>query len=179
MNAPTPSAPPARTVAESIARVRRHFEARPEMARGDDPPATATLGAGLALEIAGPQGQRARSDMPAAIGGNDAAPAPGWYLRAGMAACTATVVAMYAAEQGIVLESLEVTVSSHSDKRGLLGMADVSPASRGLHTMIRLAAAGVPEAVLRELAERAQRHSPVAATIAAGESGTLGIEIAG
>jgi uncharacterized OsmC-like protein len=179
MNAPTATAAPSRTVAESIARVRGHFEAKPDIAKGEDPPATATLGDRLAVEITGPEGQRARSDMPASIGGKEAAPTPGWYLRAGMAACTATVVAMYAAEQGIVLESLEVTVSSHSDKRGLLGMADVSPASRGLHTMIRLAASGVPEAVLRELAERAHRHSPVAATIAAGESGTLGIEIAG
>jgi hypothetical protein len=35
MNAPTATAAPSRTVAESIARVRRHFEAKPEIAKGE------------------------------------------------------------------------------------------------------------------------------------------------
>jgi DNA-binding SARP family transcriptional activator len=39
--------------------------------------------------------------------------------------------------------------------------------------------AGVPEPVLRELADRAQRHSPVGATLAAGDAGSVEIEIAG
>jgi uncharacterized OsmC-like protein len=164
-------------IAAAMTKMRRVFASKPEVAKSADSTATATLAAGLACEILGPPGYGARTDMPAAAGGGESAPTPGWYLRAAMAACTATLTKMYAAEQGVVLDRVEVTVTSASDKRGMLGMGDVTAAIGDLRMKIRLAAAGVPETVLRELAERAQRNSPVGATLAAGDAGSVEIEI--
>jgi uncharacterized OsmC-like protein len=83
-------------------------------------------------------------------------------LRAAHAACDATLIAMRAAEEGIELSRLEVTVDSESDDRGLLGMDDSTPAGP-LSTRVRItvAAAGVPEEKLRELVSWAREHSPV------------------
>jgi uncharacterized OsmC-like protein len=164
-------------IAVAMTKMRRVFASKPEVAKGVDTHATATLDAGLACRIEGPSGYAARTDMPAAAGGGESAPPPGWYLRAAMAACTATLTKMYAAEQGVVLDRVEVTVTSRTDKRGMLGMGDVTAAIGELQMTIRIAGAGVPEPVLRELAERAQRNSPVSATLAAGDAGAVAIEI--
>jgi len=172
--------PPIETerIARAVARMRGVFASRPDAALGDDAPAIATMGAGLECEVAGPHGQRARTDMPTAAGGTETAPTPGWYLRAAMASSTATLIRLYAAEEGIVLDRIEVGVFSRSDTRGLLGMDGVSAASH-LRMEVRLAAAGVPHGVLVALAGRAQQHAPVVATIGAGHTGTVEIEIVG
>lgn len=169
-----------RDVAAALGRLRRAFALRPQAAVGEDAWATATVGQGVECRIAGPQGQHVRTDMPATAGGAEAAPTPGWYLRAAMAACTATVVKMCAVEEGIALALPEVTVRSRSDKRGLLGMDDVSVALDGLCTEIRLAAHGVPREVLEGIAQRAQRQAPVASTLAAARgAGGLTVEVVG
>jgi uncharacterized OsmC-like protein len=165
-------------IARAVVRMRGVFASRPETALAEDAPAIATTGPGLGCEVAGPQGQHARTDMPAAIGGGETAPTPEWFLRAAVAASTATLIRLYAAEEGIVLDRVEVGVFSRSDPRGLLGVSDVGAACR-LRTEIRLAAAGVPVGTLVALARRAQQHSPVAATIGAGDTGTVEIEIVG
>ncbi len=56
------------------------------------------------------------------------APSPGWLLRAAEASCVATLITMRAAMLGIDLDTLEVTVDSVSDDRGLLGVDDTVPA---------------------------------------------------
>jgi uncharacterized OsmC-like protein len=69
---------------------------------------------------------------------------------------------MRAAEEGIELSRLEVTVDSESDDRGLLGMDDAIPAGP-LRTRVRIIveAKGVPESKLSEMVEWARHHSPV------------------
>lgn len=52
-------------------------------------PATARLVKGLQLEVTGPSGENALTDMPAAMGGGSSAPTPAWLLRAAIAPCTA------------------------------------------------------------------------------------------
>ena len=165
-------------IARAVARLRGVLASRPETALGDDEPAIATMGADLGCEVAGPQGQHARTDMASALGGNETAPTPGWYLRAAIASCTATLIRLYAAEEGVVLDRVEVGVFSRSDARGLLGVEGVGAGCR-LRTEIRIAAAGVPAGTLIGLARRAHQHSPVGATIAAGDTGTVEIEIVG
>ena len=59
--------------------------------------------------------------MPVGVGGEASAPTPGWYVRTGVASCTATVIALRAAELGLQLDRVEVEVRSRSDKRGMLG----------------------------------------------------------
>lgn len=165
-------------IARAVTRLRGILSSRPEAALGDDVPAIATVLGGLACEVSGPHGERARTDMPTTVGGGQSAPTPGWYLRAAMASCTATLIRLYAAEEGIVLDRVEVGVFGRSDARGMLGMEGVSGACRP-RMEIRIAAAGVPHGTLVGLARRAQQHSPVGATIGAGDTGTVEIEIVG
>ena len=77
-------------------------------------------------------------DMPPSVGGGGKAPSPGWFLRASHASCIATLIAMRAAEEGVVMTQLEVVVDSQSDDRGILGAADDVPAGP-LSTSFRVA----------------------------------------
>lgn len=163
-------------IADALARMRRIFEARPESAVSDDMAATASLQSGACFQISTDSGYRVTSDMPTPAGGDGSAPTPGWYFRAGLAACTATALQLYAAERGVVLDALEVRVSSRSDSRGLLQMGDAT-AAMGLRVEVRVAAAGVADEVLVALARDAHSHSPTNATILAGRLGELDVEI--
>ena len=87
---------------------------------------------------------------------------PAWFLRAGMASCAATVIAMRAAKLGIALTALEVTVESDSDLRGILGLDEkVSAGLNPMRTKVRISGDAEPPA-LRALVEWADAHSPVA-----------------
>jgi uncharacterized OsmC-like protein len=149
-------------IGEAIGRAREYLRQRPDQAAYADSPATATVEAGLRCRLTGPHGVPLVSDMPAAVGGGGSAPSPGWLMRAAHAACDATLIAMRAAEEDIVLSRLEVTVDSDSDDRGLLGMDDATPAGP-IRTRVRIviAAPGVSEAKLHELVAWAREHSPV------------------
>lgn len=150
------------TITEAIARARDYLRQQPDQARSTDSAAMATVEEGLRCRVVGPQGATLISDMSPGVGGGGSAPSPGWLLRAAHAACDATLIAMRAAEEGIELSRLEVTVDSESDDRGLLGMDDAIPAGP-LRTRVRIIveAKGVPEAKLREMVEWARHHSPV------------------
>ena len=91
-------------------------------------------------------------------------------MRAGLAACIATMIATRAAQLGITLDLLEVTILSEVDYRGVLGLDDsVIPAMTNLRPEIKISAAGVPQAVLSEIVRWGEEHSPVARTIKAGQ----------
>lgn len=110
----------------------------------------------------GPNGAVLVSDMPKGIGGGGTAPTPGWFLRAALANCDATVIAMRAAQLGVVLTRLEVTVDSESDNRGLLGVGDVAPAGPlSMRVHVRVAADNAPPELLRQIVDWAESHSPV------------------
>jgi uncharacterized OsmC-like protein len=112
------------------------------------------------------------------MGGAASAPNPGWVLRAALASCTATAIAMRAARLGIDLTALEVTVESHSDNRGLLGLGDDVPAGlASLTTRVKIGAGDVPADRLRELAEWGDGHSPVACTARTAPGFALEIEV--
>jgi len=149
-------------IRQCLASVGEHFAAHPEDALSRDKPAIATLEAGLRCRATGPSGATLVSDMPAGVGGGASAPTPGWFLRAALANCDATVIAMRAAQLGIALSRLEVAVGSESDNRGLLGTLDSAPAGPlNVDVTVRIAAAGVTEDALRELVHWALEHSPV------------------
>ena len=134
----------------------------PEDARYTDRPATAVVN-GLRAQVTGEHGESLVSDMPKGVGGEGSAPTPGWLLRAAMASCDATVIAMRAAQEGIELTTLEVTVTGESDDRGLLGMDDSVPAgplTARIH--VTIAAEGVSPEKLQEIVDWADAHSPVA-----------------
>jgi uncharacterized OsmC-like protein len=149
-----------------------------DKARAKATPATARLVDGLRSEVTGPKGERMLTDMPPAMGGEGSSPNPGWYLRAAMASCTTSVIAMHAAKRGIQLDSLEVTVESEGDNRGILGMDDkVSAGYSELRMKVSIASSSATEAELRELAEFAEAHSPVGCTIERSPPRSLAVDV--
>jgi uncharacterized OsmC-like protein len=117
--------------------------------------------------------------MPKAIGGQASAPSPGWLLRAALANCDVTLIAMRAAQLGVTLTTLEVTVDSESDDRGLLGMDDsISAGPLTMRTRVRIGAGGVTPDQLREIVEWAEAHSPVGDALRRAVSAQTEIEIA-
>lgn len=160
---------PDSSVQERLASISTLFRERPEKARAKNPPASARLEEGLKCHVAGPHGESIRTDMPAALGGGATAPNPGWFLRAALASCNATVIAMRAAQRGVALSVLEVTVSSESDTRGMLGLDErVSAAMQALRVHVRIGAPGVGPGELRQIVAWAAAHSPVGRTDMAG-----------
>lgn len=100
--------------------------------------------------------------MPEAVGGAESGPSPVWVSRAALASCDATVLAMRAAQEGIELGSLEVTVESESDDRAFLGVTEsVPPGPLSVRVRYRHAADGVPPERLNDLVEWTEEHSPV------------------
>lgn len=150
---------------EALEQARRTFLETPSAARKRNAGATAVWRDGLACEITGPSGERAVTDMPAPLGGKGTGPNPGWLLRASMASCTATAIAMRAALLGIELRTLEVNVESESDARGLAGIDGISMALADIRMTIRLGADNVPGTELHELAMWAAAQSPVSCTL--------------
>lgn len=149
-------------IRQSLDQVGAYLREHPQEALSRDAPAMAVLESGLRCRAHGPGGATLVSDMPAAIGGEGSAPTPGWLLRAALANCDATVIAMRAAQLGIVLGKLEVSVSSDSDDRGLLGVAEPVPAGPlNVRVTVRLSAPGASVDALRELVDWAEKHSPV------------------
>jgi uncharacterized OsmC-like protein len=100
--------------------------------------------------------------MAESVGGSATAPTPGWLLRAALAACDATLVAMEAARDGIELTDLEVSVEGESDFRGILGVdPSVHAGPLSLQVGVRLAATDATDDQLREIVKRAESRSPV------------------
>jgi uncharacterized OsmC-like protein len=154
------------SIRSAIEVAANYLAEHPEAALATDSPATAVREDGLRFRVEGPRGE-VTTDMAKSVGGDAAAPSPGWLLRAAHAACDASIVAMEAARAGIELTVLEVTVESESDFRGLLGVDDsVHAGPLAVRVRIRLAADNASEEQLREIAERAEARSPVGDAVA-------------
>ncbi len=165
-------------IRDSIQAVVAYLGEQPDEARYVDKPATAVIEEGLRSKATGPDNATLVSDMPVAIGGGGAAPSPGWHLRAALANCDATVIAMRAAQEGVTLTTLEVTIDGESDDRGLLGMDDSIPAGPlSVRTRVSIGAEGVAPDHLREIVEWAEAHSPVADAIGRAVPKTVEIEV--
>ena len=152
--------------------------ANPEKARIHAGPETAIHEGGLRFRVEAPNGQAIYTDMPTGLGGGASAPSPGWYLRAALASCTATVIAMRAARLGITLTTLTVGVEADTDQRGLLGTDDrVSAGVSALRTHVRIGADGVDADTLRGLVTWGDAHSPVACTVRNAPACAIDVEV--
>jgi uncharacterized OsmC-like protein len=161
----------AQDVAEALNRVESTLQRRPAMGLQDDAPATSRWDGGLRSVVTHANGAAVTSDMPTTLGGGGEAVSPGWYFRAGLACCTATVIAMTAATEGIALTALELQVSSRSDMRGALGMSEADGAAipagpSDMRFDVRIAATNVSAERLRALVETGCARSPAACALA-------------
>jgi uncharacterized OsmC-like protein len=161
---------------KALERAHRVFLDKPPAARKPNTMATAVWRDGLRCEIAGPGSEKAITDMAESMGGRGAGSNPGWLLRASMASCAATAIAMRAAMLGIELRFLKVTVESESDARGLVGIAGIPTALDGIRMTIKIGADNISEPQLRELAAWGEAHSAVSCTLR--ERPPVAVEIA-
>lgn len=155
-------------IGDAVTRASQYLSQHPAEAQYRDSHARARLGAGLLVDVAGPGGEALRTDMPRGIGGTASVPSPGWYFRAAAASCVAALIGIRAAATGVALPpgSVEVTVDSESDDRGILGLDDAVPAGAlSLRVDVRAAASAVDRETLEELAAWAIDHCPVTDTV--------------
>lgn len=161
----------AERIAAALERLEAALQRHPGLGLHDDTPAVARWQGGTKFITGRPGGgPQLVTDMPAQMGGAGEDVTPGWPLRAGLAACVATVIVLKAAAQGIELESLELTASGRSDLRGVLGMADeqgnaVPAGPFGVRLDVRIAAPRVSRERLRELVEQANLCSPASSAL--------------
>lgn len=154
----------------AMQRVRAVLARRPQAGIALDEPATARWEEGLRVMTRDERGTQILTDMVAELGGEGNQVSPGWLLRAGLASCLATRIAMEAAAAGIVLTRLEVTARSRSDARGLLGITDergmpVTPAPGEVQLDVSIDAANEPHERLRAMIEASRSCSPVSAAL--------------
>src|ERR687891_478110 len=102
------------SISRAIATASDHLTEHPEAGSGTDTAATAVREEGLRFRVEGPQGE-VITDMSKTVGGGATAPTPGWLLRAALASCDATAVAMEGARGGIELTDLTVTGENRAD----------------------------------------------------------------
>ncbi len=157
-------------IAASLERVASVLRRKPHAGLADDSEATARWDGGLRTSVRSDSGTSVVTDMPTEVGGEACAITPGWLLRAGLASCSATRIAMAAAAEGITLHTLEVRATSRSDARGLLAIPEMDgsavpagPLAMALH--VRISAPGVPEARLRALVASTATCSPVTGAV--------------
>jgi len=137
-----------------------YLKNNPNKTISTDMSATANLESGLKCRADGPNGMILISDMPKSLGGEASAPTPGWFLRAAMATCNATEIAMKAALEGIELSTLEVTVDSVSDERGIFGIDESLKAGpSNMRTRVRIGAKGATNDKLYEIVTWAEKHA--------------------
>lgn len=149
-------------IRESILNVRTALASKADAGPAPDRPAVAVMEDGLRCRAEGGDGWAIVTDMPAPVGGGGSAPTPGWLIRAALASCAATTIAMRAAELDIALTRLEVTAESETDMRGLLAVGNgVQPGPATARLRVELEAEGTDPERLEELVEWADSHSPV------------------
>ena len=149
-------------IAAKLAAARDHLGRNRDDARYRDAAATAVIENGLRVRTSGSGGAEIVSDMSPGVGGGGSAPSPGWLLRAANASCIVTLIAMRAAEEGVTLDTLEVTVDSESDDYGILGLDDAVPAGPlSMRVQVRVASASAPADLVREVVAWGVSHCPV------------------
>lgn len=130
---------------------------RPAMARSSIA-ASGHVGQGLACTVR--QGDhQATMDMSKTLGGGEAGPTPGFYIRAGLVGCVAIGIKMTAAREGIDLDSVDVDVEMDFDDGAMFGLGSNTAAPLETRVTITLATQA-PWAEVTAMVERALAADP-------------------
>lgn len=164
-------------IQQSMETLARRFDGDPDLAKGADSRATATV-EGLRASAIGSHDVTMISDMPEDYGGSDTAPSPGWFFRAAIASCEAMVIVMRAEALGVALDHLEVTVGSESDARGLLGTdAEIPAGPLGAGISVAIGSQEASAGDLREIVRWSTEHSPLTDALERAIPTSLEIEV--
>jgi uncharacterized OsmC-like protein len=160
----------AATLAQAIARVKTTLTRRPQTGMHADSPAIARWVQDCRVVCEDEKGTQIATDMPVQLGGTGDRVTPGWLMRAGLASCLATRIALGAAAEGIEITRLEVSARSTSDARGLFAIKgaageEISPGPCEVRLEVRINARDVPRERLQALIEESYRCSPVSAAL--------------
>ncbi|MCA0942555.1 OsmC family protein [Salipiger pacificus] len=126
------NSPADRHARDAQLRVLSVFSKRPEVAQSVNR-GTAEVTDGLGCVYA-QDGHRLAIDMPAAVGGSETGPTPGFFGRAAICGCVAIGIKMTALREGLQLDAVRVDITQRWDDRGLFGMAgaNAGPLDTGL-----------------------------------------------
>jgi uncharacterized OsmC-like protein len=152
-------------IGKAIESVEQYLQAQPDPGPRADVPAIATIEDGLKCRIESPDGTAICTDMPKSVGGSATANSPGWHLRAALASCDATLLAMRAARLGVKLNSIEVRVEATSDGRGMFLDEGVLPGSPGMCVFFKITATDVDQEAIEALVHWVEQHSPVGSDV--------------
>jgi uncharacterized OsmC-like protein len=160
----------AEAISQAIRRVRTVLSRRPKAAIHDDDPAVARWQHDVRVVCHHENGTQIATDLPAELGGTGDKVTPGWLLRAALASCLASRIAMEAAAGRIALTKLEVLATSTSDARGMLGMTSavgeqITAGPCEVRLTVRISAPDVPRERVRTLIDESHRCSPVSAAL--------------
>lgn len=102
------------------------------------------------------------ADIGKTEGGNDAGPGPGILQRGALGSCLAIGYAKWAAYLDIPITDLTVEVEADVDARGSYGIDDITPEHKGMRYNV-IIESSAPEEKIREMIDRADKHSPLLA----------------
>lgn len=159
------------TILAAQRRLAHLIRQRPAIAHVQDIPATALWEGAGKTRVLHPEGNTVYTDLPPELGGDGERFSPGWLLRAALASCAVTRIAMLAAERGMHPERLEVEVTSDTDLHGLLGLVreDGQATSAGpqeIHLHVRISVPDASDSAVHELVEQSIRLSPMVGALA-------------
>ena len=165
-------------IRSSMEKTLSFLKANPEKAKIKGKAATAVLESGLKVRTTGPNDQMIVSDIPSGMGGGESAPAPGWYMQAALAACYTSGIALKAAQQGIELSKLEVSIDAESDARGFFGFDEnIKAGPVNVKASVIIGAKGVEEEKLRDLVKQVYKYSWVGNSVRRSVPITTEVEI--
>jgi uncharacterized OsmC-like protein len=147
-------------IAADMARARAYLHTLPALAESHDIAARATVDHDLVFRVAGPDGLP--DGLRTGIGPTSLVPSPGWFFRAALAACAAMFITMRAAEKGVAIGGLSVTVDAESDDRGALGMsADIPAGPLEMRVTVQYSSSNRDEEYTRDVLQWGVEHCPV------------------
>lgn len=114
-----------RRIAVAVERLHGVLANRPDFGRSTST-SVSTLGAGLRCSTS-ERTHEIHSDLVPALGGDGGAPSPVALLRAALGACLAIGYRLHAAELGVDVTAVRVTVESESELRGMLDPDSCAP----------------------------------------------------
>jgi uncharacterized OsmC-like protein len=145
--------------------LKERYRAQPEAARitlraqglATDSPMACSVDLGRALYAA---------QAHAGVGGSGTAACSGDLLLGALAACAQLTAQMVAANMGLSVERLEVTVEGDLDLRGTLGVDPDAPVGfEAIRIRFEVVAPGASEEQLAKLRDRAERYCVVLQTL--------------
>ena len=81
------------SIATALESLITAFKSDPSKGPATYTAATAKVLSGLKCRVTVPAGEQLQTDMPMSMGGEGSSPNPGWFFRATLAACCATMIA--------------------------------------------------------------------------------------